>query len=262
LSEFYGTGLDKDWRFGESEGYLRELGVLDESSPWKGKQVIVPNYLQAASNCIVAAPHYLVCCQNECEHLLGEIEGAIQHPTATVEQLLSVVRNISSPSSKNDQPPILKGALTEQLRRVAEAHGGEVPLHGRLFSQWMHYAFPRECPFPHKAGAYSQHTLTPGAFGGGYIASKDEMREHVSQTEHAPGISSTEDWMSQWSSEEELFADYTAKLRAPWERSGISMGALVMFVALGVVIAGIPGRSSAKSGSALPTFASQKFHLV
>ncbi|OLP24478.1 hypothetical protein AK812_SmicGene48940, partial [Symbiodinium microadriaticum] len=22
------------------------------------------------------------------------------------------------------------------------------PLHGRLFAQWMHYAFPHECPYP------------------------------------------------------------------------------------------------------------------
>ena len=71
LSDFYGTGLEKDWRFGESEEYLRQLGVLDESSPWRGKQVIIPNYLQAASNCIVSAPHYLVCCMNECESMMG-----------------------------------------------------------------------------------------------------------------------------------------------------------------------------------------------
>ncbi len=34
FSDFYGAGLEKDWRFGESEEYLRQLGVLDESSPW------------------------------------------------------------------------------------------------------------------------------------------------------------------------------------------------------------------------------------
>merc|ERR1712232_79777 len=124
LSDFYGTGLDKDWRFGESETYLRDLGVLDESSPWKGKQVIIPNYLQAASNCIVAAPHYLVCCKNECEEMLGEIETSISQPTASVDQLIAVVQNISSPSSPTDDPPNLEGALTEQLHKVAEAHNG------------------------------------------------------------------------------------------------------------------------------------------
>ena len=27
-----------------------------------------------------------------------------------------------------------------------------VRLHSRLFSQWLHYTFPRDCPFPHKIG--------------------------------------------------------------------------------------------------------------
>lgn len=268
LADFYGTGLDKDWRFGESESYLRELGVLDESSPWKGKQIIIPNYLQAASNCIVAAPHYLVCCQNECEEMLGEIESAIAQPSSSVEDLVAVVQNISSPSSKTDDPPNLKGPLTEQLRRVAEAHGGRVPLHGRLFSQWMHYAFPRECPFPHKAGSYAQHTLTPGAFGGGYIASKDEMWEHAATSGEETDASTTnseEDWMSQWSSEEELFADYTNKMHAPWERrGGFSFGVLFLVAVVAVAAMGFSGvgKNSSKYGSALPTFTPQRSHMV
>ena len=48
LSKFYGTGLDADWRFAESEAYLRDLGALDETSAWRGKQVIVANYIQAS----------------------------------------------------------------------------------------------------------------------------------------------------------------------------------------------------------------------
>lgn len=213
LSDFYGTGLDKDWRFGESESYLRDLGVLDESSPWRGKQVIISNYLQAASNCIISAPNYLVCCINECESLLGEIEQEIGEPVAAPERILSIVGNMSSPSSPDDDPPKLAGALTDQLMRVAETHQGVVPLHGRLFAQWLHYAFPRECAFPHKAGAYSSHTLTPQAYGDDkYLASNEEMTHHASDREapnsdEAPADES-EFHMSQWSSEEELFADY------------------------------------------------------
>merc|ERR1719156_386461 len=41
LSDFYGEALKTDWRFGESEAYLRQLGALDESSRWLGKQVII-----------------------------------------------------------------------------------------------------------------------------------------------------------------------------------------------------------------------------
>jgi len=263
LADFYGTGLEKEWRFGESETYLRELGVLDESSPWKGKQVIIPNYLQAASNCIVAAPHYLVCCKNECEEMLGEIETAIGQPSVSVDQLLGVVRNISSPSSSNDNPPVLKGALTEQLQRVAETHGGKVPLHGRLFAQWMHYAFPRECPFPHKIGSFAQHTLTPGAFGGGYIASKDEMQEHATASSDKLDEHKDENWMSQWSEEEELFADYSGKMQAPWERKGgWTFGLFVIIAAIGMVTMGVVSGNTKGGGSALPTFTSQHSHYV
>merc|ERR1740121_766059 len=35
LTDFYGANMDGEWRFGESEAYLRELGALDESSTWR-----------------------------------------------------------------------------------------------------------------------------------------------------------------------------------------------------------------------------------
>jgi hypothetical protein len=242
LSDFYGTGLEKDWRFGESEEYLRQLGVLDESSPWRGKQVIIPNYLQAASNCIVSAPHYLVCCMNECESLMGDIESAISEPSASAAQLLQIVGNLTSPSSPNDEPPMLQGALSEQLHRIADAHGGRVPLHGRLFAQWLHYAFPRECPFPHKVGAFNAHTLTPHSFGKEYIASKSEMISHVESAEAAADSTEHDEaWMSQWSEEEELFADYTGQLQAPWETRGFGLKFLALFAIVAVALLWLSG---------------------
>merc|ERR1711920_295892 len=96
LSKFYNTAVNTDWRFGESESYLRELGALDESSSWLGPQVIIPNYLQATSNCIVSTAHYLVCCVNECESLLGDIELAIDASTGLPSNILDVVRSITS----------------------------------------------------------------------------------------------------------------------------------------------------------------------
>merc|ERR1719183_2565621 len=42
--------------------------------------------------------------------------------------------------------------LSHRLEEVGKHHGGLVPLHGRLFAQWLHYAYPRECQFPHVAG--------------------------------------------------------------------------------------------------------------
>jgi hypothetical protein len=56
LSKFYGKSItDAEWRFGESESYLRERGALDETSARLGQQVIIPNYIQGASNCHLAS---------------------------------------------------------------------------------------------------------------------------------------------------------------------------------------------------------------
>lgn len=69
-------------------------------------------------------------------------------------------------------------------------------------------------------------------------------------------------WMSQWSLEEELFADYT-HMAAPWERSRnrmlwfVSAAALMALVGLGVMS---PGRAKAATGGS--QFFSEKQHLV
>jgi len=245
LSKFYSSALDTEWRFGESESYLRDLGALDETS-WRGKQVIIPNYIQAASNCIITSQHYLVCCANDCEGHLEEIETKVGAPTAEPSQILAVVGNMSAQTTLDDDfPPHLEGSLTQQLEQIAAAHGGRVPLHGRLFAQWLHYAFPRECPFPHKTGVTA--AVTPNEFGESYAASDDEMKRHALEANATviPATFGKEElqWMSQWSSEEELIADYTASgLHAPWEhRDTAAAGGAVLFMAaalLGLVSLG------------------------
>merc|ERR1719197_1622299 len=239
LGDFYGSALDSEWRFGESESYLRQLGALDESSRWHGKRVIIPNYLQATSNCIVTSRHYSVCCANECEGILGEVERAIRRPVAKPEEILGVVANMSS-TSEPDELVLVSTALKAQLHQIAGVMGGNVPLHGRLFAQWLHYVFPRECPFPHKTGSVLQ--LKPADFGEDFVATKEEMGRHAHGVENA-----TASWearanppaddhhMSQWIHEEELLADYSAHMQAPWEvRSGF-IGVLGFAICVAVV---------------------------
>jgi hypothetical protein len=263
LAKFYGTGLDADWRFAESEAYLRDLGALDETSMWRGKQVIIANYIQAASNCIVSTSHYLVCCANDCESLLGEVEAGIGQPVGTPDEILLLVGNMTSQMTlDDDDAPHLSASLRRQLEEIASAHGGQVPIHGRLFAQWLHYAFPRECPFPHKTGAVS--ALTPAEFGHGYIATKTDMQEHagLADVPQAPVDKEDLQWMSQWSSEEELIADYRVHLRAPWEPS--SLGAAVVLGAAALALAMFSGAAgfskSAKADSILPSY--QKAHFI
>lgn len=214
LSDFHGAALNGEWRFSESKEYLRQLGALDESSSWHGPRVVITNYMQAPSNCIVSAEYYRVCCPNECELHLRDLEDSIGAPTAKPEDVLAIVGRMTS---RNDEEPRLTSALKAQLRDIASANAGKVPLHGRLFGQWLHFVFPLDCPFPHKSGTTT--TLTPLEFGDDYMASEEEMAKHSALGDRKNASIPTskmleDDWMTQWSHEEELLV---GDLKAPWE---------------------------------------------
>jgi len=247
LSNFYSTAINSDWRFGESEAYLRELGALDETSKWIGPQVLIPNYLQATSNCIISTAHYLVCCVNECETLLGEIEDAIQAPSALPATLLDLVRNMTSQTTlDHDEGPHLDKHMEAQLAKVAKNNGGMVPLHGRLFAQWLHYVFPRECPFPHKNGAVS--AVTPSEYGDTYVASREELEKHASNaTDVHLSVEKEElQWMSQWSSDEELMVDYSSEVGRSWTWSLLFLAGSIVLV-VGGLYGGVLDKSASKN---------------
>eukprot|EP00928_Gymnodinium_smaydae_P039625 TRINITY_DN2702_c0_g1_i2.p1 TRINITY_DN2702_c0_g1~~TRINITY_DN2702_c0_g1_i2.p1 ORF type:complete len:570 (-),score=103.34 TRINITY_DN2702_c0_g1_i2:89-1798(-) len=235
LSDFYAANAAGEWRFGESEAYLRELGALDETSP-RDKYVVIPNYLLGANNCIITNSHYFVCCVNECEEVLNEIEESIGSSVASPEDIM---RPLSNMTNFDDEPLKITVALRTQLERVAETHGGKFPVHGRLFAQWLHYLMPRECPFPHRAGMHS--TQAPLEFGNNYLASAGEVEVHASRSGTLSNSMVEEldeaQWMSQWSEDEELIADYSMQLRAPWESyrpASITGIALLLLIALAV----------------------------
>jgi len=260
LADFYTASLGGEWRFSESKDYLRELGALDESSQWHGPRVIIPNYLQGSNNCIISSPHYRVCCANECEDFLAELE-LVLGSSATPDAVLLLVRNMSA--TLDDKSPDLT-ALEPQLRQIAKMHNGRVPFHGRLFAQWLHYVFPRECQFPHKGGSIIQ--LTPGEFGlDNSLATAKDMEWHAEdgdkpQTE--PLDEAEKEWMSQWSDEEELLYE-NVSFQTPWEgkRAG---GAFLFVLGLGI-FAAIWSRSqsdkSAQAGSCLGS-SDPKIHLI
>jgi hypothetical protein len=210
LSSFYRKNVHGgEWRFGESEMYLRELGVLDDTSSWRGPQVIVPNYMQAASNCIITSTYYLVCCINECEARLKHVENAVKAPVATPSQVIDVVVNMTAAEVGASG---VQRSLRQQLERIADTHDGKIPLHGRLFAQWMHYAFPQECPFPQRKA----QDRTPTEYGEDHIASDQEMKRHIEQAERTDsnrqqnGLleDGDEERWSQWLHEEDLLAEY------------------------------------------------------
>lgn len=202
LSDFYHAGLNGKWQFQESAEYMQKLGSLDVSTP-SSPRVIIPNYVWSASNCMGASETHDVCCISECEPLMAQLEREIGAPTALPAQIAEVVSNL--PSSTMPAGRQLPALLMSRLQAVAAANEGVVPLNGRLFAQWLHHAYPRECPFPHVAGATapvnvfaweaSHHDLP--------LADPSAMSKLADQSHRsdAPVLSAP------WDNEEELLVD-------------------------------------------------------
>jgi len=184
LSDFYRVGLKTDWQFNENVAYLRSLGALDDSDPNR-LRVFIPNYLHSPTNCLSASGFYSVCCFNECEGLLRSLESQIKGPSALPRDILQEVALIESDTVA--APRNLSSTLQLRLSAIGDLHGGRVPLHGRLFAQWMHHAYPRECPFPHVSGntrprSQEEWVREIGVDG---LASKEEMQSMSLQQQEA-----------------------------------------------------------------------------
>lgn len=135
-------------------------------------------------------------------------------------------------------------ALRNQLHSVASTHQGQVPLHGRLFAQWLHYVFPHECVFPHKSGAVV--VVTPGQFAGEALVSEEEMQKQAAEDvvqQDSSGFNHNDStqqlqWMTQWSEEEELLSDYSQHMSGFGMTRPLLAAGGVVAVALGYVWAG------------------------
>eukprot|EP00929_Paragymnodinium_shiwhaense_P080954 TRINITY_DN42265_c0_g1_i2.p1 TRINITY_DN42265_c0_g1~~TRINITY_DN42265_c0_g1_i2.p1 ORF type:complete len:659 (+),score=166.06 TRINITY_DN42265_c0_g1_i2:94-2070(+) len=159
LARFYERALTYStrWDFTEKIDYLRAVGALDESVPGK-PSIIIPNYVVSRPQCLEASHFYAVCCRMECEDLLSKLEQEIAAPSAEPERITKLVADLSSATVAAPRP--LSASLLAHLQEIANFHGGQVPLHGRLFAQWMHHAFPADCPYPHEAWT-TRGPLTP-----------------------------------------------------------------------------------------------------
>jgi len=250
LSRFY-REQDPDWSFVESIDYLRHLGVLDESDPhWPS--VIVPNYVNAVSNCLRTLSFYSVCCLNECEGLVGHLEQELAEPSAAPMRIAEVVSRL--PSDTVESPRNLSVSLLARLDEIGKIHAGRVPLHGRLFAQWMHHAYPRECPFPHVAGTVVRDPMTPeeyeSSMSGRVLASYKDMLFHLTKSPH-----SNHEVALPWIHEEELLAKHSGAVQAThaasllaWVRIAMSLAALssvtVLLARAARVLAGSKSKKS------------------
>jgi len=216
LSEFYRASLHGGkWYFGENTGYLRQLGALDDTRP-DDLRVIIPNWVTGVSNCMDASKYVSFCCLNECDGILAQFEQELRKPSATPAEIAAVAAAVPSASVPANRT--LPASLTHRLGEIADSHGGQIPLHGRLFGQWLHHAYPRECPFPHVSG-----TIRPmrtedweKATGGEVHATSEEMLQHIEAARpRRAGPSGEDAGGAPWTEEEELLEPLLQRAREP-----------------------------------------------
>lgn len=212
LSDFYRAALqDGPYQFFETQEYLGLGGALDSSSSWQGPQVIIANYLTGINNCISTSTYYDICCLNECDGIYLHLEARFRKPTASPEEITQAIEGgINSShllsSTAPTEPRKLDDHLLHKLSEIAEHHDGQIPLHGRLFAQWLHFAFPLECPFPHLSGSVRRETiesLKKSSPSFQSVASDAEMLK-VLKSDAARRPPSVDGRMSMWTLEEEL----------------------------------------------------------
>ena len=136
-------------RFWKSRPYWEQLGALNNADP-QHMRVIFSNYVNSPSNCVASSKFYSVCWVEECGSLISTLEGRIAAPKASPSLLAQLIAGL--PSDTVSAPRTLPDSLAQRLNETASHHGEKVPLHGRLFAQWMHHAYPRECAYPHLSG--------------------------------------------------------------------------------------------------------------
>jgi len=229
LADFYRMGLDTQWDLVEKREYLSSIGALDESNA-SSPLVIIPNYLTAQPNCLEATNLYSVCCRNSCEDLLEPLERNIAASEAEPGQILELVSMY-----KRDDMKVLShtqyDALAERLQKIADQHGGKVKLHGRLFAQWMHHAFPKDCPYPHEAGAADPSS--PDQWLGEQVEASEEERRQFVEAETCGPEEAAAEWKVElpWSNTEELLDDGKAQDLAPRRAAVAWPWKLLMLVA-------------------------------
>lgn len=131
--------------FTEDVEQLQKLGALGSGAlnpnDMAASDLIMPNYVESQALCLSTASYYTICCPNECESLLEQLELNIKASAASPEVLGQHVASLR-PGSNSD-------SLVADLKQLAATSSdGLVALHSGDFARLLHTALPLECPAP------------------------------------------------------------------------------------------------------------------
>jgi len=190
---------------------------------------------------------------------MAHLENTIGAPEAAPEQIVTALASISTSTVSSER--VLPQKVQLRLELLAERNAGKVPLYGRLFAQWLHFAFPRECPYPHTSG--STNPLTSDdyqkATSEKAILRVEEMHDYIGSVAPVAENEGSDDLLQRWSDEEEIFF-------VPTEAPRSFTGTLIrgMLVMAGVASVGVAGIDAAKRFGGMHNVLGkpEKLHLV
>merc|ERR1719343_452025 len=215
--------------FIERPEYLKQLGSLDDSDPLR-PSVIVPNFLYGRQFCLASDNDFQsFCCVDQCNMLMESLERSIAQPVASPGLIAKLVADLSTDTVA--APRNLSGSLRRKLDMIAEQHGGLVPLHGRMFAQFMHHAFPNECPQPRAPGATEApmtHDEWRARRNTSSEVSKEVMQQLADLAAETEGAAGQDKTSMLWTDEEELITsmDVTRLGRSRADRANGQEGGL------------------------------------
>jgi len=167
----------------EKKGFMKKIGAVFADTRHR---LVIPNYLNSQSMCLVTASFHSVCCMNKCNAIYAKLEEGVGAPVSKAEDLHSLVSHLPGNSPKMSEESF------KALQDIADEEG-LIQLHSHSFAAWMHQRFPLECPQPH----FKSHLTDP---------------------------KTPDEWMDTCEDEDEplaLFARFVAELRTIWS---LSMG--------------------------------------
>eukprot|EP00929_Paragymnodinium_shiwhaense_P108786 TRINITY_DN75124_c0_g1_i1.p1 TRINITY_DN75124_c0_g1~~TRINITY_DN75124_c0_g1_i1.p1 ORF type:complete len:438 (-),score=122.24 TRINITY_DN75124_c0_g1_i1:156-1313(-) len=114
-----------------------------------GKSVLLANYLSLPMHCTASTELFSVCCASPCEDIARQVESQAMAPKVSSDRLFQIASKVA---------PVAR-PLQRKLDRIARQQGGDVLLHSEAFAEWLHYAFPAQCPLRNVA-AVAEETAT------------------------------------------------------------------------------------------------------
>jgi len=155
--------------FTETANDFKKLGVLSHDSD---TELIIPNFINSQSMCLSTASFYTACCVNECEGLLSKLEKEVAAPVSEPAQLARLVATLPGAG--------IAAPLLEEIPGLVDG-SGKVPLHSRTFADWMHRAFPMECPAPSNHKVTNPKTPDEWMEKDDKVADLEEMMDEIAQ---------------------------------------------------------------------------------